>query len=433
MTKQCLVVLGAGITGLSLAWQLKKQHSSADIVVLEKSQRAGGWIETRNIDGFLFEMGPRSCRAKGKGAYTLRLIEELGMQDEVILADPASKIRYVYENRKLQALPHSFGTLLTSPFLPLFLKAAWRDWRSQPQHRSDESVFDFAERHFGKGMAERFVDPLTFGIYAANCRDLSVGSCFPQWVEWERSHGSLIKAAFAKKKPLFEMSPWVKKMQKASIFTLKDGMESLVHVLVKRLGGSVRINTSAEALKFKENGIEVILSNGESLFASHVYSTLPQPALSKIVNGPLVEVPQSSVAVVGLGFNRQVLNKKGFGYLVPSREKEDILGMVWDSSAFPQQNAHPDQTRLTIMIDASKPKDFKGIALETLRRHLGIGALPEVIDIKEAANAIPKYVVGHREKMDLFRAEVSKRSPHLTLLGTQFQGVAVNDCVAGTL
>ena len=136
------VILGAGISGLTLAWLLKNKHPDAEVVVLESSGRAGGWVDSREIDGFLFEFGPRSLRARGKGLYTLSLIEQLGLQDAVVKADPAAKIRYLYEDKQLRPLPHSVGSFLFSPYLPLFFKAllasnrAPRAWNSISTHPS---------------------------------------------------------------------------------------------------------------------------------------------------------------------------------------------------------------------------------------------------------------------------------------------------------
>ena len=77
-----IVVLGAGISGLSLAWKLKQKFpEDCKITILEKSHRPGGWIRSIEQDGFLFEQGPRSCRPKGAGLATLKLIEELGLRD----------------------------------------------------------------------------------------------------------------------------------------------------------------------------------------------------------------------------------------------------------------------------------------------------------------------------------------------------------------
>src|SRR5262245_13844398 len=96
-----VVILGAGISGLSCAWHLKKQYKNdIHITLLEKSGRVGGLIRTVHSNGFLFEQGPHSCRGDG-GEATLQLLEELGLQDQIIYANPESNARYVYHNNML--------------------------------------------------------------------------------------------------------------------------------------------------------------------------------------------------------------------------------------------------------------------------------------------------------------------------------------------
>jgi protoporphyrinogen/coproporphyrinogen III oxidase len=54
-----VAILGAGISGLSCAWHLKKEGGDAvQITLLEKENRIGGWIASREIDGFFLNMGP---------------------------------------------------------------------------------------------------------------------------------------------------------------------------------------------------------------------------------------------------------------------------------------------------------------------------------------------------------------------------------------
>ena len=45
-----------------------------------------------------------------------------------------------------------------------------------------------------------------------------------------------------------------------------------------------------------------------------------------------------NLSVVNVAFNEPVLKQKGFGYLIPSNQDEDILGVVFDSCIFPEQN-----------------------------------------------------------------------------------------------
>src|ERR1700733_4667132 len=118
------IILGAGISGLSLAWFLKRRFENrANIIILEKEDRAGGWIQTVQQDGFVFEQGPRGCRPKGiTGTETLRLIEELGLQKEVVFANPAAHLRYLLIRKKLRALPLGVFSFLT---FPLPWKIVW--------------------------------------------------------------------------------------------------------------------------------------------------------------------------------------------------------------------------------------------------------------------------------------------------------------------
>src|SRR5262245_35319161 len=110
------VIIGAGISGLSLGWFLKQQKENIRLTLLEASDRPGGLIQTIKRDRFLFEQGPRSLSTWGAGLATLKLIEDLGMQDQVLFADPAAKIRYLFTEKQLQRLPTSFISLLSSPF-----------------------------------------------------------------------------------------------------------------------------------------------------------------------------------------------------------------------------------------------------------------------------------------------------------------------------
>lgn len=68
-------VLGGGISGLSAAWKLSSS-SRADVTVIERNQRVGGWIYSKHTDhGSVFELGPRSLRIAGvQGKQALNLV-----------------------------------------------------------------------------------------------------------------------------------------------------------------------------------------------------------------------------------------------------------------------------------------------------------------------------------------------------------------------
>jgi protoporphyrinogen/coproporphyrinogen III oxidase len=440
------VILGAGISGLSLAWFLKKKYrDDLEIALIEKSGKTGGWIRSPTVDGFLFEQGPRSCRIHSNGIETLQLVEQLGLTDEVLLANPYAHKKFLYENRQLQGLPTGLISLIGSPFFYPLIKALWNDWRAPKGSGKDETIHSFISRRLGSEIADRLMDPMVSGIYAGDIRQLSMQSCFREMFNNEHRYGSLVRSFFAKKDgSTGSYSPFIKGLQKHSLFTLKNGMETLTHALARSLHKEIRLNTAATALQVDKNGISVKLSDGTRIEADYLFSCLPAYALGSLlpekfsdISKQLFSIPYASVGTVNLGYRTSVLNNTGFGYLIPTRESEFALGVVWDSSVFPQQNGL-SHTRMTVMLGGAQKKEIEGMnegdiveqALSLVKRHLKITVPPDAVLPNIAQAAIPQYLVGHQDKMDLLVQELSKHIPGLTCLGSAFYGVSVNDCIA---
>lgn len=402
-----IAVLGAGICGLSLAWRLKKKYrNEAKITLFEKTSRAGGWIETIEKEGFLFEQGPRSCRPQGAGIATLQLIEELNLQSEVLGGKLPN--RYLLYNQKLEKVPSDLISFLTSPLTRRHIPAILRECFKKSDFKEDETIFDFFSRRFSSDFAMSLIDPFVSGIFAGDIRELSIRSCFPYLHE----NGCVVRSFFKRKKS-DNLSRFVQANQKYNLFTFKNGMETLTKRLSQEL--TIIYNQTVSGIDSLSDHAVVRLATGENLHFDHVYTTLADK-----------EVPTSSIAVVNFGYHRDVLKNKGFGYLVPSKENEKILGVVFDSSAFPMQNKHPEETRLTVMVGEKYLHDPLTVAGEALSKHLSIDAMPDVTHVKIAKNAIPQYPVGHWEWLK--RKELNCK-PHITFLGSSYYGVSVNDTI----
>src|SRR4051794_329613 len=98
-----VAIIGAGISGLSCAWTLKKLGIEA--VVLEATSRAGGVIRTEQINGYQVEAGPNSFQS---AASALELVDEAGLWDDLLPPAPRAP-RFVYWDGKLRKFP--FGPL----------------------------------------------------------------------------------------------------------------------------------------------------------------------------------------------------------------------------------------------------------------------------------------------------------------------------------
>lgn len=181
----------------------------------------------------------------------------------------------------------------------------------------------------------------------------------------------------------------------------------------------------------------------EQMEATHVFSTIPACYLAPAVRGALPKLASAldeikfvDMAMVHVGFNARVLASDGFGYLVPTAERERVLGVVFDSNTFPVQNAsdNDEQTRVTVMsggahlpnVRSIPSEELEATAVDALRRHLGIERKPDFARVLTMQNAIPQYHVGFAKTLGRIEQEAV---PGLYLGGNSFYGIGLADCV----
>src|SRR4051794_10671651 len=84
--KKRIVIVGAGISGLSAAYRAGRlaaeRRLDAEIVVLESSTRTGGVIETADRSSCVMELGPDSIITEKPWARAL--CEEIGLGPRII-------------------------------------------------------------------------------------------------------------------------------------------------------------------------------------------------------------------------------------------------------------------------------------------------------------------------------------------------------------
>jgi oxygen-dependent protoporphyrinogen oxidase len=405
MEKAESLVLGGGITGLAIAYRLSKK---SEVTLLEGSDHVGGWMGTDTGSGFHFEQGPRTFRTSAEPL--LALIKELGLEDDLIYAE--GKARYLWIDGKLRKVPSPyFWKNLIWPFM--------KEWAVAPSEK-EETIYAFATRRFGKRVAELFFDPITLGVYAGDMRELSMECSFPTLKSWEKEYGSFTRALLMRKR-----------RNGPTLFSLRHGTQQLVDRLALKLKKKIKLNESVDSIQFLKQGVEV--RAGKNIWlADQVISTLPAHALApliashdKVAAELLNNIPYRGLHLVHLGYADDLLPIEGFGYLVPSSEKSNVLGAIFDSSIFPQHNHHPKETRLTVMIREECIENPVSCALRAVKTQLGIDRSPDTISAFHARRAIPQFTPGHAQRMEQLKA----RLPHLHLAGSYLSGVSVNDCV----
>lgn len=397
-----IVILGGGISGISAAWYARKKYPNAQIALFEKTDRLGGWMQTSREGGYLFEKGPRTFSAS-RCPHLLELIEATGLQDQIIFSDKSASRRFLWSGGRLRT-PGSFLPMMIWPLIrePFITKGSGED----------ESIYDFSCRRLGPRVTNTLIDALAMGIFSGDIHKLSIRSCFPFLYNWEQKYGSLVLGALSSMLPK-------KKKGETGLFTLQNGMETLIEELANQSGADFHFGTTVEEIR-----TDGVLANGMVHSADLIVSGLSGKEIGKLT-GLWRDFEEADLWLVHLAYKGGILPQKGFGYLVPTEEGENLLGMVWDSAVFPQQSVS-GETRVTAMMRQGSLE----AALDAMKRHLGVSTLPTFSAVHFAKGALPQFHVGYGKKLACFEQEAKEKFPSLALLGNYLKGASVDACVA---
>lgn len=430
-----VAIVGGGISGLSCLWHLKKEWGDkVAFHLFESSDRVGGWVETIYKENFLFELGPRSLRCIASSEAD-KLFHELDLKAELIVADSPASARFLFIEGKLQKIPSSLFSFVTHPLTRKAFAYSLKEGFVQKGDEEDESVTAFFSRRFSPKIIQSFIDPLVSGIFAGNPDQLSMQACFPHLWRDEKEHGSLVLA---------QVKRYLKKQPVTKIVSLKSGLGSLTNAFYKKLKSHIFLNKEVIRLRKERGRFEITFASGRVQYFDQVIAAIPALKLANLMpQTKLAELLSKSVAasvvVVNLGYKTKVLNYSGFGYLVPSAEKQDILGVVFDSISFPSQNLDPNQTRLSVMMGgahrpdllALQDEELANIAVKRIFEHLNISVKPHSCLVTKNFNSIPQYQVGHGKWLSGLDMAL-KQYPGLFLIGNSYKGISLNDCISSS-
>lgn len=431
-----IVVIGAGLTGLSTAFHLHRQ--GRDVVILEKADRVGGQIHTYHENGFTFESGPNTGVVSFPEVAELFQMLEGSCQLEI--ARESSKRRLIWKGNRFHELPCSPVSAITTPLFRLsdkfrILGEPWRKKGTDP----DEPVGALAARRLGKSFYEYAVDPFVSGVYAGDPMKLTTRYALPKLYNLEANYGSFIRGAIAKaKEPKTDRD----RLATKKVFSAVGGLQRLVEALSKDL----RIITGSNNLKVMPtaDGQWSCTYNGtEEIVCRKVVTTvgayalpallpfIPEAQMQKMSNlfyAPIIQV------ILGVK-NARGLDFPAFGGLVPSKEQKRVLGILFPSSCFEQRC--PDGGALySYFIGGARHTDYlqksddeiREITLEAFHSMLKYPAdmQPDLLRIFRHEHAIPQYWSDSGERFATIEA-LQQQYPGLILAGNMRDGIGMGN------
>ena len=432
-------IIGGGLSGLTTAFYLQLARPGVELVVIEAEPRLGGKLRTVDVEGFRFECGANGfLTSKPEG---LRLAEDLAAQSLLMPSSDFARKRFVYTNA-MHRLPESPPLFLKSPLLSPLQKLRVLGELFVPPRRDgkDETLREFGDRRLGRGFTDVFLDAMTAGVSGSTPELLSVRAAFPLVVELEQQHGGLFRGMFARRRK--QAGPGGILMSYAGgISTLverfREALQAEWHVGDPALALEPRVDPAGRPgwlirTQAQPGGIEV---DRVAVCATSDSAAMMVRGLDVELAERLGRIAYTPISIVGFGYRRRVADLDGFGVLTTKSARQPVLGVLWDSSIFPDRAPSGAQSVRVMIGGLRNPElamqDEAGL-IATARRGLaqlmGLDAEPDVSFSCRWDRGIPNYPPGHLANVEAIYARVATHAG-LYLGGNAYRGIAMNDCM----
>ncbi len=439
--KPYVVIIGAGLTGLTMAYYLKK--SGINVVVIDKAARTGGVIQTIREKGFVYETGPNTGVVSNP--EMAELFEDLAGKCELETANPAAKRRLIWKNNQWNALPSGLWSAVSTPLFSWgdkfrILGEPWRAKGTNP----NETLADLVKRRLGKSFLDYAIDPFISGIYAGNPAELVPKYALPKLWNLEQEYGSFIRGSIKKAK-----LPKTDRDKKATkeVFSARGGLQNLIDALTDAIGPDSLLLSADAMIKPSENGFHLQITTPENLIqfeTKYLVTTCGGYALGNLMpfldeeeTAPFRNLKYAAVTQVLLGFEKwKGINLNAFGGLVPGKENKSILGALFTSSFF-EDRAPQGGALLSVFMGGTKRPDIAQMdddQIESLirkdlpRMMSNRGFNPDLMRIHRYPKAIPQYTETSAQRFEMIE-KLQQKYPGLILAGNIRDGIGMADRV----
>jgi oxygen-dependent protoporphyrinogen oxidase len=490
---QRIAIIGGGISGLSAACYLHEELrskgaeelSNSQIVLFESSSRVGGVIETLDVSNLSPHGSLPFAKIVEKGADNfatlmpdaLELSRLVGAQNMLIKPRLESRLARVVCRGEIYPIPEGFSLMQPTRLLPLLkspvlsipgkLRVLYEYFVSANGSDEDESLKSFAIRRLGSEAFDRLVEPIIGGIFTADAGLLSMKAAMPQFVEMERKHGGLIRAARATASHLISTQPSLEShenqirqsSQKATgarydqFLAPQSGMNAWIEQIAGWLpAGVVQLNSPIHRVSRNHGGQWLLES---SIERSDLQGLLREPFDALIIAAPskvagmllqgidselgesLASIQYADSAVVCLCVDRNEISPDHlcFGIVVPRIEGRNCLAISLTSEKY-EGRMDKDKVLLRIFMGgAVRPElinesDTRLTELAWLEAQslLRLKTKPSWSHVVRWPSAMPQYHVGHLARLQSLESRVNAL-PRLALAGNAYRGVGIPQCV----
>jgi oxygen-dependent protoporphyrinogen oxidase len=433
-----VIIIGGGLSGLSVAHFLQKELPAADVVILESSARAGGAIRTYREEGFQAEWGAHGFLDNIEASR--QLLADTGLDQEAQKAPLGDFVRYVCLAGKLAMIPQSPKKILASSLLPFPQKLrVLADLWKRP-HLEEQSISQWVAYRFGRGLLP-FADAVFTGTYAGDFERLSIDAVLPGIRALEKEAGSVLKGLLQKMRAAKDKKEQGAKKHLPAMISFPQGMARLPERLAE--DKNLMYDTTVESLSRKDAIWEVRTSRQPfksrllvlALPVNRALSLLAVSPISKGKQPPLRQIPEARIATVVMGFTDAARIPFGFGYLAPEQEKRFALGALFSTHMFPGR-APAGHVMLEALVGGRRHPEKLDLSdselirrsYEDIRQLMHLPEPPCFTKVLRTVHGIPQLELGYPSLL-AWRDDLEKEIEGLHLCGFGWGGIGINDMI----
>jgi len=377
-----LIVIGGGISGLSLAHYASK--AGMRTVVLEKADYAGGCLRTMRHEGYWLELGAHTCYNSYAGL--IGIIEDCGLAQQL---QAREKVPFkMYIDGKVKSIPSELN------FVELVCSAP----RLFTMDKSHMTVGSYYSGIVGKNNYRKVVGPALSAVPSQKADD------FPA------------EMLFKKRKRRKDI---IKK------FTLRGGLQTVAEAVASEKGLEVRTGVEVTSVRFDKTFFTVSASGSTfgalDLTADRIGFAVPPPACAGLLKdilpaaaSKLGEIRTAHVESVGVMVKKGLVGLPEFAGLIPAN---DLFFSIVSRDIV----ADPEYRGFTFHF---KPGTGNELRMKRIAEVLGTDRFEAVSGNKAV---LPSPAMGH----DKITAGIDSliRDKRIFITGNYFAGLAVEDCI----
>jgi len=379
MEKVDVLIIGAGISGLTFAHYCKQRGFST--LILEKTSRAGGLVDSVQFDDFWVELGAHTCF--NTYGNLLKIMEELALLSSI--QPRATKKFQFYKNHTVCSIPSQLHFLELLFHLPKLFTHT----------KKDKTVKEYYQVIVGE---KNYHDVFQHAFNAVICQN---AQDFPADL-------------------LFRKKPQNKQIARSFIFP--NGIQTLPNAIAQHL--DCRFDQNIQSIDFIDNLFEI--KTEQNVYQSkHLVIATPVNAAAILLEKAAPEVstllkaiPMSAAESFAVKVPKDAVKLKPFAGLIGA--EEDFYSAV-SRDTLPNEHYRG----FTFHFKAGRLNEHE--QLQKIAKVLNISS-EQILEKSSKINRLP--ALNPRHQVVIEKIEKALQNQPIAMVGNYFQGVSLEDCAS---